>query len=71
MPLLAFEALLGSLTPIDALNEVHLGDGEHLTADQALPVADGQYLGEQLGNIVADGTDKIGNGGEARGLVGR
>ena len=69
MPLLAFAALLGSLTPIDALKEVRLGDGEHLTADQALSVADDQYLGEQLGNIVADGTNKIGNGGEVRDLI--
>ena len=44
-------------------------DGEHLATDQTLPVADGEHWGEQVGNVVANGTDKVGQRGEVRGLI--
>lgn len=39
-------------------------DGEHLAANQALPVADHEYLGEQLGGQVAHVGDELREGGE-------
>ena len=39
-------------------------DGEHLAAEEALPVAHHQNLGEQLGGEIAQFGDEGGQGGE-------
>jgi hypothetical protein len=41
-----------------------LGDGKHLAADQALPVAQVEHLGKELGDVVAQAGDEGGDGGE-------
>ena len=40
-------------------------DGEHFFADQAQPVADQQYLGEQSLDVIAELTHKLGDVGVA------
>ena len=44
-------------------------DGEHLAADQSLPVAEVEHLSEELGDFVTEARDKGGKGGEVRGAV--
>ena len=46
-------------------------DGEHLSSDQALSVADEEYLGEDAGDVVTQGSDQSGDGGEVRLAVAR
>lgn len=46
-------------------------DGEHLAPDQALPVAQVEHLGEDAGDVVGEGGDESGKGGEVRLAVAR
>jgi len=43
--------------------------GEHLATDEALAVADEQDFLEQRPDLVAQGADEVGEGGEVRGAV--
>jgi len=46
-----------------------LGDGKHFAGDQSLPVTQIEHLAKELGNLVTEGADEIGDGGEVRGAV--
>jgi hypothetical protein len=48
-------ALRGVAGQFDAVN------GEHLAADESLPVAQVQHLGEEAGDVFAQAGDKVGN----------
>jgi len=53
----------GVAREFDAINR------EHLASDQALPVAEVDHLGEELGDVFAQSGDKGGDGRKVRGAV--
>ena len=44
--------------------QLHPVDGEHLTANQPLAIADRQHRTEYVGNVLAQRAHEVGNGGE-------
>ena len=51
---LAFEVGTGAALGLAGVaRQLDAVDGEHLAADQSLPVADVEHLGEELGDVVA------------------
>ncbi len=49
--------------------QLHPVDGEHLAADESLGIAQDQYLGEDVGNLILEFPDDGRHGGEVRGLI--
>ena len=49
--------------------QFHPIDGKHFAPDQPLLVADEKYLTEELGDLVTERANEVGDGGEVRGGV--